>query len=114
MRSRVSLVLVAVAALVIAICELESAAAVNRWDPSDLGRTASLSCYLLPNPPPESEHALITVRVQAGSDVRMYRYWVAPEEEDIGQMLAEEGNEADAEAAGMVDEPDPEIVGAVP
>lgn len=111
MRSRVSLILVAAAALVIAICELESVAAVNRWDPSDLGRTASLSCYLLPDPPPENEHALITVRVQAGGDVRTYRYWITPEEELPLEALAEE--EAYAEAVGVVCEPEPETVGAL-
>jgi len=101
MRSRVSLVLVAAAALVIAICELESAAELNRWDPSDLGRTANLSWYLLPDPPPADQHALITVRIEAGGDVRIYRYWIAPEEDQPLDVSTREEIEADAKAAGM-------------
>jgi hypothetical protein len=112
MRSRVSLILVAGAALVIAICELESVAAVNRWDPSDLGRAASLSCYLLPDSPPEDEHALVTVRVQAGADVRTYRYWIAPEEEDFDHMLEPEAIEEDAGAAGLDDDTVQDLVAA--
>lgn len=114
MRPRVSLTLAAAAALVIAICELESVAAVNRWDPSDIGRAAGMSSYLLPEELSDEEHALITVRVEAGGDVRTYRYWLDPDEEVIDEMVTAEEIEAGAEATAMDGEPDPEIAAAVP
>ena len=83
-------------------------------DLSDIGRAAGMSSYLLPEELSDEEHALITVRVEAGGDVRTYRYWLDPDEEVIDEMVTAEEIEAGAEATAMDGEPDPEIAAAVP
>jgi hypothetical protein len=109
MRSRALPVLVAAAALVIAICELESVAAVNRWDPSDIGRAAGMSSYLLPEELPDEEDALITVRVQAAGYARTYRYWVAPDRDVADEVLVPALFDADVQAVTLDGEVEPRL-----
>ncbi len=115
MRPRIFLVLAGIAAVVIAICELESLAAMNRWDPTDVGRRPDLSLYLWPRELDEllaDENALITVRVEAAGAVRTYRYSVRPDEGELDDLLLLEDTDEDEEIALAADELAPAVADA--
>lgn len=102
MTLRTFAVLVVVVGVVIVICDLESRAAMNQWDPADIGRSPRLSHCLWPEEIDElsaEEPALITVRVETGGSVRTYRYWVVPGAPEADcQLLPVGGCEGDEPA----------------
>jgi hypothetical protein len=114
MRPRIILILVAAVGVVTVICELESVAAVNRWDPANTGRVPQLSSYLWPkeiDSLPADEYALITVRVETADRIRTYRYRVLPMEDEVDDLLMPLDMDGD-EDLELAAEPDPTVAHA--
>ena len=87
-RPSVALVLALLVVVVVAICELEAALAARRWRSEDLGRTPDLSALLLPGDArPQSEDALVTIRVETPHAVRVYHYRVEGQATPAGGFL---------------------------
>jgi hypothetical protein len=109
MTLRTFAILAAAAGVVIVICEFESRAAMNQWDPTDVGRTPRLSQCLWPKEVDElsaDEAALITVRVETPGSVRTYRYWVVPDQGELEHVLVPVGGDEGDEPALTAGEPE--------